>query len=261
MPPAKSAVMTGSGRYFDPVNPKASDVHLPDVARGLRRGVTRFNGQLLDPAECPHPQSGASHSMRVGRLVFWWLQARGLDKELGQALTVVGLVLGGLIHDSPEGYVGDDLGPIKTPERKDMEAKILAVIAEQIVGATHGLVISGYVENHPAVHWADQVALRQEALLYQPGAQDWCLSHERLSAGALADRLDWDVTEINAVQRRLDITDTLHLFHPREGEDWEATVMSVVEIHQALDRHGASRDSLWEHDVAWHMRRLAMLLG
>lgn len=253
MPNTKSSIMTGSGRYFDPLNPTASDVHLPDIARGLRRGVTRFNGQLLDPAACPHPQSGVSHSMRAGRLVFWWLRTRDLVKP-EHALTVVGLVLAGLIHDSPEGYVGDDLGPIKTPDRKAMEHAILVAIAESLLGPEHGAAICEYVGNHAAVHWADQIALRQEALLYQPGATDWALGRPGLDAASVHERRHWDEAELDRAQMRFDIADTLHLFHPREGEDWAATVMALVTMHREV-----ARDDSDTEESAFHLRRLSVL--
>jgi hypothetical protein len=185
--------------------------------------------------------------MRVGRLVYWWLRARDLIK-IEHALTIIGLTLAGLIHDSPEGYVGDDLGPIKTPDRSALEAGILVAIAEHLVGTENAPAIVAFVNEHPAVEWADHVSLHQEALLYQPGAQDRVLPNpiglppEQVSA---------------AIEARIEIAGTLHLFHPREGEDWQAVVREVAEQYVILAAHGPATDPTIS---AQFMNRLEQLL-
>lgn len=199
-----TAIMTGSGRFFDPLNPKPDDVALEDIARGLRRGVTRFNGQLLDPDECPHPQSGASHCMRVARITYWKL-AMGALADTDEITRTLVYVLAALLHDAPEGYTGDRLGPIKTDADRAMESGVLAAVVEHLVGAEYVDAILA-LPSDGVVKWADLTALAQEALLYQPGAQVWASPH-----GC----------------KRIDIAETLHLFHPREGESWDGTVIAV----------------------------------
>lgn len=246
-PPSNSSVMTASGRYFDPLNPTAGTVHLPDVARGLERSL-RFNGQLIDPQRCPHPQSLASHSCRVGRLCFvrasGWLPSSPVKSSAPiDPFTVAAVTLAGLIHDSPEGYVGDCLGPIKTHHRKQMETEILASIAETLVGDSLALTLRDLVNKHSTVAWADNVALIQEALLYQPGSIDWTL-REQISAWTLADRMDTDDLTVSGVQMRLDVADTLHLFHPREGESWLRLTQAVARIVREGDSTECTIDQL-----------------
>lgn len=240
-PPTTTSVMTGSGRYFDPYNPTPESVHLPDVARGLRRGVaSRFNGQLIDPADCPHPQSGIAHSMRVGRIVHW-LALRDLDADLSRddIEEVLVVTLAGLLHDAPEGYVGDALGPIKSQERKAMEDVVLSAIAVHVVGPDWAPHICGAVHDHRYVRWADTIALYQEALLYQPGAEDWALPE--IGAG-----------DANCGQ--LEIARTLHLFHPREGEDWMATIAEVARLLQDFNCDPGN------DGLGWWLRRVRNLV-
>ena len=241
--------MTGSGRYFDPCNPIAPSVYLPDIARGLRRGVgSRFNGQLLDPAACPHPQSGIAHSYRVGRLVFWRL-TRDLNLDTIGSAGFVGIevairimihTLGGMIHDSPEGYVGDALGPIKTDARKATETAILEAIAESLVGPAAFRLVCQAVHEDGVIAWADRVSLRQEALLYQPNGDDWALPSG---------------DDPEDVQARLDIADTLHLFHPREGENWQSAVEQLAtSLRHAVSGIGWPCSSTYIDDLVRLMR-------
>jgi hypothetical protein len=238
-PNTKTSIMTGSGRYFDPYNPTPESVHLPDIARGLRRGVaSRFNGQLLDPAECPHPQSGASHSMRVARLVHWRLTpAPGMvtaERTRDQIEDTVATVFAALIHDAPEGYLGDALGPIKNAEQETIEAVVLAAIAERLVGPTWAPIVCGLVHNSADIEWADKaIALRQEALLYQPGAEDWA-------------------QPVTSIEDCVDIVRTLHLFHPREGEDWEATVRHKAGLLAHIRTDQRPTETILA-ELAWHL--------
>jgi 5'-deoxynucleotidase YfbR-like HD superfamily hydrolase len=225
-PPTKSSIMTGSGRYFDPLNPTPESVHLSDVARGLRRSV-RFNGQLLDLAACPSPQTVASHSMRVARVAYWRIWNAGIPMDTDYDLRrLVIHVLAALLHDAPEGYLGDPLGPIKTPEQTAIHHAVGRCITAHLVGPAVSPQIDALIEGMDGssqhslmLRWSDTIALYQEALLYQPGAVNWALP---------------DLTGGRKLLRD-DIAATLHLFHPREGENWQAAVGAVVKLYWTID--------------------------
>lgn len=211
-PPSKTSIQLHSGRYFDPLDPREGDFILGDVARGLR--FQRFGGHVYDRSKTADPVSCLAHSMRVARLTNW-----RLHRDLGRIETPIEnesfaiTVLGALIHDAPE-FIGEVLGPIKTPERKAMEDVILSVIAESLVGPVFGMAVCGAVHNDPVIAWADRLALCAEALICKPHAVDW----------ALAEASSDDPYTVT----KADLADTLHLFHPREHEDWAVMVARLA---------------------------------
>jgi hypothetical protein len=112
-----SWIQTFSGRSFHPLDPKASDVAIEDIAHALAMKC-RFGGH------CPVYYSVAEHSVRVSRRV---------PKELA---------LWGLMHDAGEAYLPDVGAPIKDNVFLHIggekvafhvaEDRILAVIAEAL---------------------------------------------------------------------------------------------------------------------------------
>lgn len=202
---SKTSIMTYSGRTFDPLNPRADAVHLPDVDRGLT--ALRFGRHTRDLAKCDHPLSVRSHSMRVGRIMWWRRVAAGYGHD-----GVVIDALAGLLHDSGEGYCGDRLGPIKTEADEAMERAVRDAIIDSL---TMPMTVRKYLRDAIESPWrmlADRIAASQEALIYQCGAEAWALPK------VFAER---DL-----------IAGTLHLFHPRESDDWLTAVWYLARVGQ-----------------------------
>ena len=97
-----------SGKPFYPMDPRAEDVDIRDIAASLSK-LCRFNGH------CRAFYSVAQHSIHVSFLV-----------PAEDALA-------GLLHDATEAYVGELMRPIKLmlPDFIEMENRIGAAIAER----------------------------------------------------------------------------------------------------------------------------------
>lgn len=215
-PRSRTAIMTVSGRYWDAMDPRPEWVHMPDVAQGLL--IPRFNNQTSVPVTV------ASHLLRCPRMLLalesrfaTWMRIHGLT------FTEVALAL--LLHDAPEGYFGDRLGPLKTEADTLMEAGTMAAIVRHLVSddATAER-ITGLALTCPLVKWIDRLACAHEALLWQPGAEDWAMP-----------RCPDDSTSIDP-EREPHGQEALRLTIPavyrRPNEDWLWTVRLAVE---ALD--------------------------
>jgi hypothetical protein len=103
-----SWIQTYTGKRFDPINPRAEDVDIIDIAHALSMQC-RYSGhtsQFLSVAE---------HCVRVSRAV-----------PPADALW-------GLLHDAAEAYIGDLAQPLKAhmPAFVATEQKLHAVIAER----------------------------------------------------------------------------------------------------------------------------------
>jgi hypothetical protein len=85
---ARAWIPTASGRRFFPLEPRAEDITLGDIAHALATQC-RFTGHT------PAPYSIAEHSVRVSHLV----PRRD--------------ALWGLLHDASEAYLCDIAGPLK----------------------------------------------------------------------------------------------------------------------------------------------------
>lgn len=81
-------MVTATGRQYWPLDPRAADVHIEDIATQLAKEC-RFNGA------CSGHYSVAEHSVHVSRLV------------------PVKWALHGLLHDAPEAYIKDITRPVK----------------------------------------------------------------------------------------------------------------------------------------------------
>ncbi len=84
---------TYTGRKVDFLNPDPKSIHIDDITQSLSR-ICRFNGHVHDH------YSVAQHSIYVSQVV--------------DRLGFPDLALAGLLHDAPEAYVGDMVGPLKT---------------------------------------------------------------------------------------------------------------------------------------------------
>ena len=137
-------IQTYTGRRFFPLEPKAADVDIRDIAHALSL-KTRFGG---------HSRvfySVAEHSVGVSQTV-----------EPQHALW-------GLLHDAAEAYLADVPRPVKRkwPEFNAMEQRVLQAIQEHFHLSP---------EVPPAVWHADDLLLAEEARdLMAGGAAGWAL--------------------------------------------------------------------------------------
>jgi len=155
-------IQTYTGRKFRPLDARAEDVDVADIAHALALKC-RFNGH------CREFYSVAEHSVRVSRLMV------PQGRELG---------MWGLMHDAAEAYLADIGGPIKKAfhvHRGDAvetfeaaEDRLLAVIAEAL-----GFAVIDY----EMVREADLVLLVTEArdLLGAP-PESWDMPQRALAA-------------------------------------------------------------------------------
>ena len=202
-PPSKTSIATIAG-YFDPLDPRAADISMEAIAHALAR-ITRFNGHHHAPNGRADPLRVAPHSMRVAR-IGWHLydSMRPIVDAPDWHRDKIEAVLALLLHDAPEGYTGDRLRPCKTDADRLAETLILRAIVTRLgfVGPIGDRVI-GWVDSD--LCWvADNVALAQEALIFQPGAEDWTPGIPGVTPDLIAS--------------------TLHLFWPRPRECWISSV-------------------------------------
>jgi hypothetical protein len=179
--PTKSSIMISGGTYFDPLNPRAQDINVNALQRGLV--LPRFNGQTTEFV----PIDG--HMVRCALI---WIALRKFGVSLSRehhVLTPIewlDVLLALLLHDVGEGLIGDRLSPIKTDQDRELERGVLAACIEHLLclarmqcGShdktphprhTEILVVALYSQHVKDVDW---ISCRVEALLWQPGAYDW----------------------------------------------------------------------------------------
>ena len=124
---------TFSGRRVDPLNLRAEDVDIKDIAHALARQC-RFNGH------CAGYLSVAAHSVRVHDLL------AGTPHQLW-----------GLLHDAAETYLGDMIRPMKHSGDFDEYYRAEAV-AERAIADRFGLTLP----IPPEVHAADSIDVLDE---------------------------------------------------------------------------------------------------
>jgi hypothetical protein len=86
-----------SGRVFWPLDPRADEVHIDDIAQALSN-VCRFGGR------CSEYYSVAQHSVWVARYV---------ERSWPVLPHVALLAMHALLHDTAEAYLGDVVRPLK----------------------------------------------------------------------------------------------------------------------------------------------------
>lgn len=193
--------MTASGRYFDPMNPRADDVHLPDIATALGR-IVRFNGHTKRSIPV------AEHCMRVARIAMRLAERRGLPAHMRPLI-----ILLALLHDAAEAYIGDIVTPIKTDAMRAVERRVLNAIISKVWGRAESFAEALAMDADVHAAWAlvkraDAFALYFEAMLWQTGASDWAPS-----LGVPADMVGEFLPDIVGEER----------------EDWIAQVRAAVD--------------------------------
>ena len=134
---------TFSGRQFWPLDPRADEVDIKDIAHALAN-ICRFGGH------CISFYSVAQHCLLVSRLVPDHLR------------------LAALLHDAAEAYIGDMVRPLKRfiPQFREIEHHIEAVIGQHFEVAL--------VPMDPAIKRADEIALMTEKRdVVGPSPQKW----------------------------------------------------------------------------------------
>jgi len=128
-------MQTYTGRQFWPIDPRAEEVDINDIAHALSN-MCRFGGHVKSF------YSVAEHSVRVS-----WLA--GDDHEMA---------LAALLHDAAEAYVVDVPRPLKRflPGYKEIEARVARVIEERFALAP------GVLDAPEIKHW-DETLLATEA--------------------------------------------------------------------------------------------------
>lgn len=142
-------MQTYSGRKFWPLDPRADEVHIEDIAHSLSLQC-RYAGH------CTRFYSVAEHSTLIAR---WLLAKYG-------ALTA----MHGLLHDATEAYLVDMPRPVKRdmPWYKALEERVY----RQAIAPRFGLSAT----LPAAVHEADNRIIADELVLLRP--MDWHARHD-----------------------------------------------------------------------------------
>lgn len=188
-------MQTYTGRCFWPLDPRADEVCIEDIAHSLSLQC-RFAGH------CREPYSVAEHSVRVSLLV----QEQFLRDErgvYGQHPSAEGhaahLALMGLLHDASEAYLVDLPRPVKPHLKGYSQAEdwVMEAICERF-----GLRWENNQEAWQRVKHADNVLLATEARdLMGPPPCEWAALPEPLEA--VIDPWTWRQAAI-AFLRRFD---------------------------------------------------------
>jgi hypothetical protein len=145
-------MQTSRGTMFWPLDPRASEVHVEDIAHALSM-LCRYGGH------CKHFYSVGQHSVYVSRVLAAW----GHDP-----LTC----MIGLLHDATEAYCVDVPRPIKRylAGYNQIEARIWLAVAEHF---------SLPAEMPECIHLADNaVLLAEKAQIMLPSPAPWSVPGE-----------------------------------------------------------------------------------
>lgn len=169
----KGCIETFSGICWNCVHPRAEDVRLDDVARGLAL-MCRFGGQIQT-----HYSVG-QHSLNVYRFLY----------ELWP--TDYHLQLHGLLHDGSEAYLSDLVRPLKhlIPEYLAIEARTQAAVLEGL-GCT--IPLTPYGEK--LLKTADNAVLLAERRALKPNSKfDWRIDAPKIT-WPIVPITDWTIVE------------------------------------------------------------------
>lgn len=139
---------TFTGRMFWPLDPRAEDVCIEDIAHSLALQC-RFAGH------CREPYSVAEHSVRAALYVREMLgdEGRADPDRHGEELAA-------LLHDASEAYLADVIRPVKRRPMMESYRNVERVI-QSMVNEWAGL--RKFAHKSLLVHEADEVMLATEA--------------------------------------------------------------------------------------------------
>lgn len=138
-----------SGRRFWPLDPRADEVHVEDIALALSN-LCRFGGR------CQRFYSVAQHCLHVAELAASVLPSAGPH---------------GLLHDAAEAYLGDIIRPLKNwvliqqPAGRRISTEPFFMAEKRVLDAIYerlGLAEPTVAERQAVIH-ADELALAVEA--------------------------------------------------------------------------------------------------
>lgn len=158
-------IQTRSGRSVDLLNPKAETIDLGDIAHALGH-LCRYTGHTS------HHYSVAEHSILISR----HLERNGAGPDL---------VLGALLHDAHEAYVGDFSAPLKAAIRAESLAAAAVYGAielriDEAIGAALG--VSPTTWRNATIKDADvRILLDERGALLGPSPAPWWPEKEGLS--------------------------------------------------------------------------------
>lgn len=150
---------TVSGQLVDIENPDPMTINIEDIAWGLSR-MSRFCGQTVTAI----PYNIALHSIFVAEEVATIVNSEYVLLPLADKQR---LILGALLHDSPEAFTGDLPSPVKH----------LAALRPIIVEIENRLMVSIYTslqlpplssDDHKIIKRADLIAQKIEAYQFMP---------------------------------------------------------------------------------------------
>ena len=146
---AQDAIQIAPGRFFQPLHPLWSQIHLQDIAHALSN-LCRFGGH------CSKFYSVAQHSVLVSHYcppedALW-----------------------GLMHDAAEAYLGDVPGPIKRDSRFGEQYRMAEVELLEAIAKRFGLPFGSWTLPE-TVHAADSWLLAAEARDLM-GDPEWALN-------------------------------------------------------------------------------------
>lgn len=133
----------GNGRMFWPLDPRADEVHIDDIAHALSN-TCRWGGRVREF------YSVCQHSVHVAQIV---------------ERTRPDLTLAALLHDAAEAYLEDIPTPIKCVLWVDRACVMEPFHATElrVLDAVWQAMGLGEFAEHHAIHMADRIALATEA--------------------------------------------------------------------------------------------------
>jgi len=160
-------IETYTGKKVTPLNMKEEDLNIEDIAHSLALQC-RFTGH------CRQFYSIAEHSVRVAGVVTKLM----LEERIKNATDPLSIsvpsdvfvkddyttILGGLLHDACEAYIGDTARPIKDTKRIELENTIQGTITQRFLlsGADAALIKK-----------ADNIMLATEACCLMRSVEGW----------------------------------------------------------------------------------------
>lgn len=177
-------IQTNSGRSVDLLNPKPETIHLPDIAHALGR-LCRYTGHTK------RHYSVAEHSIMIAR----HLERNGAGADL---------ILGALLHDAHEAYIGDFSAPLKAAVRAlSPEAATVYGVIELRIDEAIGMAldVSPATWRNATIKDADvRILLDERDALLGPSPIPWWPEREGMSPLGVEVRC-WQAPDASALWR------------------------------------------------------------
>ena len=144
-----------SGRQFWPLDPRAEEIDLRDIAHALARQC-RYAGHIRDPYDI---YSVAEHSVRVG----WYMSSLTSSPHI---------VLAAYLHDAAEAYLVDLPRPIKNASTMGAMYQTIEDRLQEVIAERFGLPEGAF--NDPDIHLVDNILCATEKRdIMGPAPAEW----------------------------------------------------------------------------------------